>query len=115
LSQALIATGFGYSAGRRARQAMVVAEVLPRARDIRRLGAAALDLCAVACGRVDGFYELGLSPWDLAAGQLIAREAGVIVAGLHGAPAGAPLTIAAPPGLFEPLHDLLAGLGADQG
>lgn len=114
LAQALVATGFGYAADRRARQAAVLAEVLPRVRDVRRLGAASVDLCAVACGRVDGYYERGLQPWDLAAGGLVAREAGAVVAGLRGAPAGEDLVLAAPPSLFPALHDLLAPLGPDR-
>jgi fructose-1,6-bisphosphatase/inositol monophosphatase family enzyme len=108
LEQALIGTGFGYVAERRAVQAQVVAEVLPNVRDIRRFGAAALDLCAVAEGTLDGYYETGLAPWDLAAAGLIATESGAVVGGLHGAAAGHDLVIAAPPGLFGPLHDLLA-------
>jgi myo-inositol-1(or 4)-monophosphatase len=114
LAQALVATGFGYAATRRARQAVVLREVLPRVRDIRRMGAASLDLCAVATGRVDAFYERGLSPWDLAAGQLIAEEAGATVAGLRGRPAGGDLVIAAGPELFPSLHDLLARCEADR-
>lgn len=108
LAQALIGTGFGYAAERRATQAVVVAAVLPKVRDIRRMGSAALDLCAVAEGSLDGYYEVGLAPWDLAAAGLIAERAGAIVGGLHGAAAGPDLVIAAPPGLFTPLHDLLA-------
>jgi myo-inositol-1(or 4)-monophosphatase len=114
LSQALIATGFGYDSARRTRQAAVLQQVLPRVRDVRRAGAASLDLCAVACGRVDGYYEQGLKPWDLAAGGLIAEEAGARVGGLAGKPAGEALVLAAPPGLFEPLEALLAAHGADR-
>ena len=112
LDRALIATGFGYDAGRRAAQARVLAGVLPRVRDIRRGGSAALDLCSVACGRVDGYYERGTQRWDVAAGALIVGEAGGRVGGLHGAALSPDLVVAAPPGLFEPLHDLLAGLDA---
>ncbi len=112
LAQTLVATGFGYAASDRARQAQVLTRVLPRVRDIRRIGAAALDLCSVAAGRVDAFYERGLSPWDLAAGALVAREAGVRVEGLHGRPPGSELVIAAPPAVFDALHDLLAAAGA---
>ena len=75
---ALVATGFGYAAGRRRAQGRIVAELLPRVRDIRRVGAAALDLCMVASGAVDAHYEHGLSPWDWAAGGLIAAEAGAV-------------------------------------
>lgn len=113
LAQALVATGFGYASSRRRTQAKVVAQLLPQVRDIRRMGAASLDLCAVARGWVDAYYERGLEPWDLAAGGLIAAEAGARVAGLHGRPASGELVVAAPPALFDPLHDLLAELGAD--
>ena len=113
LPMALLATGFGYAAERRARQVAVLQGVLPRVRDIRRAGAASLDLCAVACGRVDGYYEQGLAPWDLAAGGLVAQEAGATVAGLGGRPAGEAMVVAAAPGLFGPLSELLAALEAD--
>ena len=77
LDLALVATGFGYRADRRRRQAAGVARLVGRIRDIRRAGSAALDLCAVAAGWVDGYFENGLSTWDWAAGALIAEEAGV--------------------------------------
>jgi myo-inositol-1(or 4)-monophosphatase len=114
LSTALIATGFGYGARQRAGQGGIVAAVLPRVRDIRRSGSAAADLCSVAAGQVDGYYEQGLHYWDLAAGALIAREAGAMTGGLRGEAAGAAMTIAASPGLFADLHDLLASLDGDQ-
>lgn len=82
LAQALVATGFGYAAPRRAWQAAVLADLLPDIRDIRRMGSAALDLCRVAEGSVDLYYERGLHPWDLAAGWLIVTEAGGVVTGL---------------------------------
>jgi myo-inositol-1(or 4)-monophosphatase len=113
LSQALVGTGFGYDASRRARQAQVLTGVLPRIRDIRRLGAASLDLCAVACGRLDGYFERGLNLWDHAAAGLVAAEAGARVEGLHGRPADGDLLVAATPGVFGALHDLVAELGAD--
>jgi len=114
-ARALVATGFAYSAARREHQGRVVAGVLPRVRDIRRFGSAALDLCAAAEGTIDAFYEKGLAAWDLAAGGLIAREAGLIVSGLRGAPAGPDLALAAPAALHGPLHDLLAELDAAGG
>jgi myo-inositol-1(or 4)-monophosphatase len=114
LDRALVATGFGYDAARRAGQAEVLRNVLPRVRDIRRLGAASLDLCGVGTGWFDAFYERGLAAWDLAAGALVAEEAGVVVGGFDGAPAGPDLVIAAGPALFPALHDLLASLGADR-
>lgn len=113
LGQALVATGFGYDARRRAAQAKVLPALLPAVRDIRREGAGALDLCSVGAGRVDAYYEQALSPWDLAAGGLVAREAGARVGGLHGRPAGPALVIAAGPGVFGALHDLLAAHDAD--
>jgi myo-inositol-1(or 4)-monophosphatase len=113
-AHALIATGFGYESTRRASQARILAALLPRVRDVRRLGAASLDLCYVGAGRYDAYYERGLNPWDLAAGGLVAAEAGAIVGGLGGRPAGADLVIAAPPGLYEQLHDLLAPLAPDR-
>ncbi|MEH1101075.1 inositol monophosphatase family protein [Micromonospora sp. CPCC 205561] len=115
LGQALVATGFGYDPGRRAHQARVLAELIPHVRDIRRFGAAALDLCLAAEGRVDAYYEKGLAAWDQAAGALVATEAGLLVAGLGGAPAGPDLVIAAPAALFAPLHDRLADLDASGG
>lgn len=115
LAQALIATGFGYAASRRAHQARVMAQLITEVRDVRRLGAASLDLCLAAEGTIDAYYEKGLSPWDHAAGGLIAAEAGLTVAGLQGARAGAQMLIAAPPALFSPLHDRLLAYDAAGG
>jgi myo-inositol-1(or 4)-monophosphatase len=115
LSQALVATGFGYDSARRAHQATVIGQVLPRVRDIRRFGAAALDLCAAAEGRVDAFFEKGLGPWDNAAGGLIAAEAGLRVTGLAGRAPSPDMVLAAPPGIYQELHDLLVSLDADGG
>jgi myo-inositol-1(or 4)-monophosphatase len=112
LSAALVATGFGYGADQRARQGIVAGAVLPRVRDIRRSGSAATDLCSVAAGQVDAYYEQGVHVWDIAAGGLIAREAGAETGGLHGQPAGADMALAAAPELFTELHDLLAELAA---
>jgi myo-inositol-1(or 4)-monophosphatase len=114
LDRALVATGFGYAATRRARQAEVLLGLLSHVRDIRRIGSCSVDLCLLACGRVDAYYERGVQPWDFAAGGLIAREAGALVAGLHGQPPSSEFLLAAPPGLFEPLHDLLAGLDPER-
>jgi myo-inositol-1(or 4)-monophosphatase len=111
LGVALVGTGFGYRADVRAAQAEVLRHVLPRVRDIRRFGAAAADLCAVACGRLDAYYERGLQPWDLAAGTLVASEAGALVGGPDGGPASAGLTVAAGPTLYGPLRGLLAEAG----
>lgn len=111
---ALVATGFAYRAERRVRQGALIAALLPQVRDIRRVGAAALDLCMVAAGRVDAHFEHGLSPWDWAAGALIAAEAGarVWVPGTgSGADAGA-VTVALAPGLAGPLLGVLDRAGA---
>lgn len=113
LDHALVATGFGYLRERRAEQGRVVAGLLPDVRDIRRCGAAAVDLCWVAAGRLDAHYESGLHRWDWAAGSLIVAEAGGVVAGLNGAPAGDAMVLAAPPRLFTRLHDRLVELDAD--
>jgi myo-inositol-1(or 4)-monophosphatase len=114
LSRALIATGFGYERGRRRVQGQVLSAVVPRVRDIRRNGACAVDLCSLAAGNVDGYYERGVQYWDIAAGTLIAREAGAVVGGLAGRPAGTSMTIGAGPALFAELHDLLLGLDAER-
>jgi len=115
LAQALVGTGFGYDAARRAHQGAVLAGLITRVRDIRRFGAAALDLCAVAEGTLDAYFEKGLNPWDHAAGGLIAAEAGAIVGGLAGAPPGLDMVVAAPPALFGALHDALVELDAAGG
>ena len=114
LDQALVATGFGYLAARRKVQGEVVAALLPRVRDIRRAGVASADLCSVAAGRLDAFYERGLNYWDYAAGALIAAEAGAVVGGLRGAPPGTSMTVAAGPGLFPALAEALADLDAER-
>jgi myo-inositol-1(or 4)-monophosphatase len=114
LDQALVATGFGYRAQRRTVQGEVVAALLPRIRDIRRNGVASVDLCAVAAGRLDGYYERGLNYWDYAAGALIAEEAGAFVGDSRGGPPSTSMTVAAGPGLFGPLRDALAELDAER-
>jgi len=110
LLQSLVATGFGYVPEVRARQGEVLGALLPEIRDIRRAGSAALDLCAVACGRVDAYYEAGLHPWDLAAGWIIAAEAGALVTGLCGAPPGEAAVVAAGPGIHASLLRRLEAL-----
>jgi myo-inositol-1(or 4)-monophosphatase len=114
LGEALIATGFGYEAARRKVQGEVMAAVLPRVRDIRRGGSAAVDLCSLASGRVDGYFERGVNYWDIAAGGLIAGEAGATVAGLAGRAASPSMTVAAGPGLFDALAGLLSGLAPER-
>ncbi|MBN1093181.1 inositol monophosphatase [Blastococcus sp. TML/M2B] len=115
LDQSLVATGFGYRAEQRRAQGAVVAELLPRVRDIRRHGSAALDLCSVAAGRIDAYYESGLNPWDHAAGALIAAEAGAVVTGLRGRAVGDPMVVAAAPGIAAAFLDLLGELHPDPG
>lgn len=110
LQQSLIATGFGYVPEVRARQGEVLAAILPEIRDIRRAGSAALDLCAVACGTVDAYYESGLNPWDLAAGWIIATEAGALVTGLDGMAPGPAAVVAAGPGIHASLLSRLEAL-----
>lgn len=112
LGQALIGTGFNYVQERRSAQAAVVRELIPRVRDIRRSGSAAVDLCDVAAGRLDGFYERGLHLWDLAAGDLVAREAGALTGGRPGEGPSGELTVAASPDIFRRLQPLLEELGA---
>lgn len=110
LERALVATGFGYGSARRARQAEVLTRVLPAVRDIRRGGSCCVDLCSLAAGRVDAYYERGVQAWDVAAGALIVQEAGGRVEGLRGAPVSPEFAVAGGPGTFEALHDLLAPL-----
>jgi myo-inositol-1(or 4)-monophosphatase len=108
LEVALVATGFGYNPTVRTRQAAVVSRVLPRVRDIRRVGAAALDLCWCACGRYDAYYERGVNPWDVAAGALVAARSGLAVRDLVATdddPAG---TAVAPGWLIDELMELIA-------
>jgi fructose-1,6-bisphosphatase/inositol monophosphatase family enzyme len=106
LPTALVSTGFGYAASRRAWQAQVAGHVLPRIRDIRRNGSAALDLCWVAGGRVDAYYEWGLNPWDLSAGRVICQQAGGQVAVLESR-----MIVATVPALYGPLVALLEEAG----
>jgi myo-inositol-1(or 4)-monophosphatase len=112
LDQALVSTGFNYVTEVRTHQAEVARRLIPLVRDIRRGGSAAVDLCDVACGRLDGYYERGLNAWDHAAGDLIAREAGALTGGRPGERPGRDLTVAATPGVFEPLQRLLEDFGA---
>jgi myo-inositol-1(or 4)-monophosphatase len=105
LDRALVATGFAYDAEDRRRQAAVLAALLPVVRDVRRGGSAALDLCAVAAGRVDAYYEDTVQRWDVAAGGLIAQEAGAVVT-----PFGTGV-VAAGPALHDPLREAVTALG----
>ncbi|MFB7247418.1 inositol monophosphatase [Streptomyces populi] len=112
LDQALVSTGFNYVTAVKTHQADVAQRLIPLVRDIRRSGSAAIDLCDVAAGRLDGYYERGLHPWDLAAGDLIAREAGAVTGGRPGERPTGELAVAASPGVFEPLQRLLEDFGA---
>ncbi len=114
LGQALVGTGFGYAAGRRQVQGEVVAALLPYVRDIRRGGSAAVDLCSVAAGRLDGFFERGLNYWDFAAGGLIAREAAATVGGLAGQAESSSMAVAAGPELFRQLDAFLTRLNPER-
>jgi myo-inositol-1(or 4)-monophosphatase len=112
MSMALVATGFGYRWQQRKRQAEVVRELLPRIRDLRRSGSAVIDFCWLARSRVDAFYEDGLNEWDLAAGALIAQEAGAIVGGLDGGAYRGGVLLASKPGVADQLRSALVEAGA---
>ncbi|MGZ4183534.1 MAG: inositol monophosphatase family protein [Solirubrobacteraceae bacterium] len=107
LGMTMVATGFGYDPVVRARQAAVVARVLPSVRDIRRVGAAALDLAWNACGRVDAFYERGLNVWDIAAGALVCSRAGLAVREFPASGDERWGIMSAPPGLVDELYELI--------
>jgi myo-inositol-1(or 4)-monophosphatase len=108
LATALIGTGFGYDAEVRRAQAAVAARLLPQVRDIRRFGAAAIDLVWTACGRLDAYYEHGLNAWDLAAGALICQGAGLTVRHLDPVGPSNPGVVVGPPTLVDALTPLLA-------
>lgn len=106
LTKALIGTGFAYDSASRRAQADVVRRVIPRVRDVRRAGSAALDLCSVACARFDGFYEAHMEPWDKAAGALIVKEAGGVVSELR-APVGESHGVVAANARLHPMLEAL--------
>lgn len=108
LSEALVSTHLGYDPGRRERQVATLAAIQATLRAIRSGGSAVLELCYVATGQSDAYYESGLQPWDIAAGALIAREAGAATGGMHGAGPGSGMTLACAPGLFRGLRGLLS-------
>lgn len=114
-SQALVGTGFSYRADRRHAQARRVAAMMPHIRDIRRLGAAAIDLCLVACGRLDAYFEQHLNPWDTAAGLLIAVEAGCACGDFSGGPPRPDEVLVTAPALFESMSALLHATSDDAG
>ncbi len=112
LSLALVATGFSYLPERRATQAARIAALLPHVRDLRRVGAAATDLCSLAAGRVDIYFEEHLGAWDIAAGALIAREAGCRLGALDGGEARPRSMLGATPGLFDAVQGLVLEIDA---
>ena len=105
LDRAMVGTGFSYESARRAEQAEILVRLLPQIRDVRRAGAAALDLAYLAAGRVDAFYERGLKRWDEAAGRLLVTEAGGVTNDLPGEPHG--VIAAATPALAAGLKQIL--------
>lgn len=104
---AMVATGFGYDPERRRAQAAVLATIAPRIRDVRRFGSCVIDLTWLAMGRVDAYYERGVNLWDFAAGAVIAREAGLLVTGLHGDEPTNDMIVAAPPALHAHIRDMI--------
>ena len=112
LSDAMVSTGFGYDPQRRGRQGRIAAALLPQVRDMRRIGAAAVDLCWVAHGRIDAHYECGLNFWDWAAGALMVCEAGGAATDLAGGAPATGMTIAGPTPLVGQLADVLREAGA---
>jgi myo-inositol-1(or 4)-monophosphatase len=113
LTGSLVSTGYGYTEERRTGQARVTSALLPRIGDLRRLGACSLDLCFVAEGRFDAYYERGVHLWDYAAAGLVVTEAGGRFGGLDGAAPGEDLVIAAGPQLFVQLSEVLRENRAD--
>ncbi|MDL5351434.1 inositol monophosphatase family protein [Microbacterium sp. zg-YB36] len=103
----LLATGFGYDPASHAPQLALLGRVMPLARDIRRIGAASLDLAYVAAGRLDGYFERGLNPWDHAAGVLLVQEAGGVAVGVPGAAPTREMTIVGNATLVERLSQVL--------
>lgn len=112
LAHALVSTGFSPHADRRREQAQILVDVLPAVRDIRRMGGAAIDLCSVACGRVDAFYHEGLGEWDYGAGALIAEEAGARVGDLAGGPPSTVFVVCAAASVAPAFENVLVGAGA---
>jgi len=108
-----VCTGFSYSAGARTIQAQRVSRMIHDIRDIRRFGAASIDLCFVACGRLDAYFEENLFPWDIAAGELIAREAGCLSGDFSGGPVRPAELLVSPPGIFRPLSALITAASSD--
>jgi myo-inositol-1(or 4)-monophosphatase len=114
VAEMVVGTGFTYQAHERARQGEVLGVVLPQIANLRRLGSAALDLCLVASGQLDAFYEFGISEWDVAAGLLVAAEAGVTTSGLRGRLAAAPFVAAAGAAHAQEFFAMLERADADR-
>lgn len=113
LGESLVGTGFGYDAALRRQQADVLTGVLGEVRDIRRAGSCAIDLCSLAGGQLDAFFERGTNPWDFAAGGLVVREAGGVVTGLRGAAESEAMMVAGPAETVSRLVEILEELDAD--
>lgn len=113
LGESLVATGFGYDAALRRQQAQVLTGVLDKVRDIRRAGSCAIDLCSLASGQLDAFFERGTNPWDFAAGGLVVREAGGVVTGLRGSAESSTMMVAGPAETVRQIVELLEQLDAD--
>lgn len=115
LGHSLVGTGFGYASERRAHQSQVLTHVLPNVRDIRRLGSCALDLCLVAAGELDAYFERGVKPWDHSAGSLIVAQSGGVVSGLYGNRPSDAMIVAANRSIAPQLISILEVNKADQG
>lgn len=113
LQEALVLTGFAYGAHFRKHQAQLFVDVLPKVRDIRRMGTASLDLVMIAEGRGDVYFERTTSPWDFAGGAIVVEEAGGVVTGFHGASPGREAVFAGHPEMVSRLHDLIVEFGGD--
>lgn len=114
LGSALIGTGFNYLAERRTIQAEVLVQILPEIRDIRRGGSAALDLCSVASGQLDAYFESGLNKWDYAAGWIIVEQAGGVCSGLNNPVPSPAFTVASGPKLHQQLTNMLVESGSER-
>lgn len=106
VADALLGTGFGYDPVARAAHGRTVANMVGRVRDIRRLGAASVDMCFVACGRLDAYVEGGLNSWDIMAAQLVLTEAGCLVTDFSGGPVTPAEVLAAPPSIHRAIMEL---------
>lgn len=117
LEMSLVATGFAYDTAARTRQGAMVSAMIGHVRDIRRLGAASVDLCFVACGRLDAYFEAGLHSWDTMAARLVVTEAGGTVSSLDGGPVRDDEIMASAPGIHAALVELhgRASAGTDNG